>query len=104
MFAVIKTGGKQYKVAENDVVKVEKLGVAPGDKVEFDALMIGDDKGVKVGAPTVDGARVSAEVIDHDRTRKVLVFKKKRRKDYRRTQGHRQHVTVLRVTGITGAA
>lgn len=104
MFAVIKTGGKQYKVAENDVIKVEKLGAAPGDKVEFDALMIGDDKGVKVGSPTVDGARVAAEVVGQDRNRKVLVFKKKRRKDYRRTKGHRQHVTVLRVTGITGAA
>lgn len=96
-FAIFQTGGKQYRVAVGDVVKVEKLN-ADG-KVEFDqVLMVGD----KVGTPLVDGAKVVAEVLEQKRADKVLVFKKKRRQNYRRTRGHRQHITVVKITEIKG--
>lgn len=96
-FAIFQTGGKQYRVQKGDVVKVEKLN-AEG-KVEFDqVLMLGD----KVGAPFVDGAKVVAEVLEQKRADKVLVFKKKRRQNYRRSQGHRQYITVLKITDIKG--
>jgi len=101
MFAVIKTGGKQYKVAKDDVIAVEKLEGDPGATVELtDVLMVGDDKAQTTGTPLVDGATVAAEVVKQDRSAKIIVFKKKRRKDYRRTKGHRQQVTVLRITDI----
>lgn len=101
MFAVIKTGGKQYKVAKDDVIAVEKLEGDPGATVELtDVLMVGDDKAQTAGTPLVDGATVAAEVVKQGRSAKVIVFKKKRRKDYRRTKGHRQQVTVLRITDI----
>jgi large subunit ribosomal protein L21 len=101
MFAVIKTGGKQYKVAPNDVLRVEKLAGEPGDLVEFGAVLaIGGEAGVTLGAPLVEGAMVAAEVIEQDRADKIIVFKKKRRKNHRRRNGHRQHETVLRVTEI----
>jgi len=101
MFAVIKTGGKQYKVAENDVITVEKLDAAPGDVVELgEVLMVGAGAKAEVGAPTVAGAAVAAEVVEQGRAAKILVFKKKRRKNYRRRVGHRQHQTVLRITEI----
>lgn len=101
MFAVIKTGGKQYRVAPNDILKVEKLDGEPGDTVELSSvLMVGGDDGVSMGAPLVEGATVAAEVVDQTRARKILVFKKKRRKHHRRKNGHRQHLTVLRVTEI----
>jgi large subunit ribosomal protein L21 len=101
MFAVIKTGGKQYKVAPNDVLRVEKLAGEPGDLVEFGAVLaIGGEAGVTLGAPLVDGAMVAAEVVEQDRADKIIVFKKKRRKNHRRRNGHRQHETVLRVTEI----
>lgn len=94
-FAIFQTGGKQYRVQAGDVVKVEKLN-AEG-KVEFDqVLMVGD----KVGTPFVDGAKVVAEVIEQKRADKILVFKKKRRQNYRRTAGHRQFITVLKITEI----
>ena len=96
-FAIFQTGGKQYRVQAGDIVKVEKLN-ADG-KVEFDqVLMVGD----KVGTPFVDGAKVVAEVLEQKRTDKVLVFKKKRRQNYRRTHGHRQYITVLKITEIKG--
>ncbi len=96
-FAIFQTGGKQYRVQAGDIVKVEKLN-AEG-KVEFDqVLMVGD----KVGAPFVEGAKVVAEVLEQKRTDKVLVFKKKRRQNYRRTHGHRQYITVLKITEIKG--
>lgn len=96
-FAIFQTGGKQYRVQAGDVVKVEKLN-AEG-KVEFDqVLMVGD----KVGTPFVEGAKVVAEVLEQKRTDKVLVFKKKRRQNYRRTHGHRQYITVLKITEIKG--
>lgn len=100
MYAVIKTGGKQYRVAEGDKVKVEKLPGDVGTKVEFDdVLMIGGDT-VKVGKPHVAGAKVVAEIVAQDRKKKVIVFKMKRRKNYRRVQGHRQPYTELRIDAV----
>jgi large subunit ribosomal protein L21 len=101
MFAVIETGGKQYRVAQNDIVTVERLSGEPGDTVEFDrVLMMGSGEDVSVGVPTVDGALVMAQVVDQTRARKILIFKKKRRKHHRRRGGHRQEHTVLRITDI----
>ncbi len=104
MYAVIRTGGKQYRVAKDDVVRIEKLAGEPGDSVTFDqVVLLGGEDGTTVGAPVVEGASVEAEVVDQTRNRKVLVFKKKRRKNYRRTAGHRQHVSVVRITDILAA-
>lgn len=101
MFAVVQTGGKQYKVAQGDVIRVEKLDVEAGKKVQLQSvMMVSDGKALKIGAPFVAGAEVEAEVIAQDRNEKVIIFKKKRRHNYRRKNGHKQHVTVLRVTGI----
>ena len=101
MFAIIRTGGKQYRVKPNDVLKVEKLDGAAGDTITFsEILAIGSDAGTTVGAPLVPGATVSATVIAQDRLDKVIIFKKRRRQNSRRKNGHRQHVTVLRVAGI----
>ena len=101
MYAIIETGGKQYKVAENTVIKVEKLAAEPEATVTFDkVLMVGGEGESRVGMPLVDGASVSARVLDQIRDRKVLVFKKKRRHNYRRKKGHRQARTVLRITHI----
>jgi large subunit ribosomal protein L21 len=101
MFAVIKTGGKQYKVAKDTIVTIEKLAVEAGDTVEFDeVLMIGGDS-VTIGAPTVAGAVVKAEVLEQTRGEKVISFKKRRRKhSSQRRRGHRQHLTVVKVTDI----
>ncbi len=101
MFAVIKTGGKQYRVAPNDVLRIEKIEGQPGDTIELDAVLaVGGEAGVTLGAPLVEGAMVAAEVIEQGRADKIIVFKKKRRKNHRRRNGHRQHQTVLRVTEI----
>ncbi len=101
MFAVIKTGGKQYKVAPNDVLRIEKIAGEPGDTVELGSvLMVEGEDGLTIGAPLVEGAAVAAEVIEQARADKIIVFKKKRRKNHRRRNGHRQHQTVLRVTEI----
>ncbi|MEO9900237.1 50S ribosomal protein L21 [Nisaea sp.] len=101
MFAVVKTGGKQYKVTPNDVIKVEKLSGDAGSSVDLaDVLMLGEGEDLTVGAPTVEGAVVRAEVLEQTKGDKVVVFKKKRRQGYRRTRGHRQELTVLRVTDI----
>jgi large subunit ribosomal protein L21 len=100
MFAVIKTGGKQYKVAQDDVILVEKLPGQAGDTVTLDqVLLVGD----QVGAPFVAGASVTATLVEQTRGDKVIIFKKKRRQNYRRKKGHRQDLTVLRITGIAGA-
>ncbi len=105
MYAVIRTGGKQYKVAEGDVIKIEKLAGQAGDAVTFDqVLALGDDGGLQVGTPVLDGASVSAELLEQIRGEKIIVFKKKRRKNYRRKRGHRQYLTVLRVTDIAADA
>lgn len=102
MYAVVKTGGKQYRVAKDDVIRVEKLDAEAGSKVHLDqVLAVGDDKEHKVGAPFVDGAVVEAEVVDQTRAKKITVFKKKRRQNYRRKKGHRQHQTVLKVVDIS---
>src|SRR4051812_10249572 len=102
MFAVIRTGGKQYRVTPNAVLKVEKLAASAGSTVTFtEILSVGGGGTVLVGTPTVAGATVTAQVIAQDRLDKVIVFKKRRRQNSRRKNGHRQHVTVLRVAGIT---
>lgn len=100
MFAVIQTGGKQYKVASNDTLVVEKLAGEPGEKVTFDVIAVGSDKQVAVGAPTVSGAQVTAEILSHGKGEKVVIFKKKRRQNYRRTRGHRQPYTALFITEV----
>ncbi len=103
MFAVVKTGGKQYKVAEGDLLRVEKLEAAAGETVRLDhVLMIGGDTPV-LGTPTVDGAVVEAEVVDQVKAEKVISFVKRRRKhSSKRTRGHRQRLTLLKVIGIAG--
>ena len=101
MFAVIKTGGKQYKVAKDDVITIEKLAGEPGAPVDIgEVLLVGDEKDQTVGAPLVEGATVAAEVVEQKRDNKIIVFKKKRRKNYRRKNGHRQEVTVLKIIEI----
>ena len=101
MFAVVKTGGKQYRVAVNDRLTVENLPAEPDSTIELtEVLMVGGDGAPKVGAPIVNGAKVTAKVIAHELADKVLIFKKKRRHNYRRKRGHRQSQTVLQVTAI----
>ncbi|MBI3451964.1 MAG: 50S ribosomal protein L21 [Rhodospirillales bacterium] len=101
MYAVIKTGGKQYKVAKNDVIVVEKLPATVGTRVEFDqVLMVGDTAKRQIGTPVIAGALVTATVLNQGKGDKILVFKKKRRQNYRRKNGHRQFETVLRIAGI----
>ena len=103
MFAVIRTGGKQYRVAKDDKIVVEKLTGEPGAMVELaDVLMIGGDgKAPTVGSPVIDKAAVFAEVVEQSRADKIIVFKKHRRKNYRRTRGHRQEQTVLRIVDVS---
>jgi large subunit ribosomal protein L21 len=101
MFAVIKTGGKQYRVSKDSVIRVEKLELEAGTSVDLEnVLMIGDATHTKIGAPNVAGAKVQATVMEQMRDRKVIIFKKKRRHNYRRKNGHRQSLTVLKITGI----
>ena len=100
-YAVIRTGGKQYRVSEGDVVKIEKLAGAVGEKITLDdILFIGGDGEAKIGAPLVANAKVTGEIVDQLRAKKIVVFKKKRRKSYSRQQGHRQYLTALKITGI----
>ena len=104
MFAVIKTGGKQYRVAKDDVLNVEKIDGDAGKKIEFtEVLMVGEGASVKVGKPTVSGAKVTAELVEQTRGPKVIAFKKRRRKNSRRKRGHRQDLSTVRITSITGA-
>ncbi|CAN7501207.1 50S ribosomal protein L21 [Phenylobacterium sp. LjRoot219] len=104
MYAVIKTGGKQYRVQPGDLLVVEKLDGEPGANVAFgEVLMLGDGEAVTIGAPVVEGASVAATLIETRKGEKVKIFKKIRRQGYRRTRGHRQQETVLRVTAISGA-
>ena len=101
MFAVIKTGGKQYRVAANDLLKVEKLAGNPGDIIEFSqVLAVGDGDQATIGAPLVAGATVTAEVVEQGRHATVIAFKKRRRQNSRRTRGHRQHETTVRIDEI----
>ncbi|MFQ5563756.1 MAG: 50S ribosomal protein L21 [Parvularculaceae bacterium] len=101
MYAVVKTGGKQYRVAKDDIIKVERLPGEAGDQVTLgEVLLVGEGGDVAVGAPKVEGAAVAAEILEQTRAAKIVVFKKRRRKNYRRKKGHRQHLTVLKVTDI----
>ena len=101
MFAVIKTGGKQYRVCPEDVLKIEKVAGEAGDFVELsDVLVVGEGGNITTGAPLVDGACVSAEIVEQGRTRKIIAFKKRRRQNSRRTIGHRQHLTTVRIAEI----
>ena len=100
MYAVIRTGGKQYRVAEGDRIRVEKLAGEVGSDIELDeVLMLGGDK-VAVGSPLVEGAKVKAKIVAQDKAKKIIVFKYKRRKNYRRKNGHRQPYTELEITGV----
>jgi large subunit ribosomal protein L21 len=102
MFAVIESGGKQHRVQEGEVLRLEKLEAAAGDAVTFEkVLMVGEGDDVAVGAPFVDGGRVTAEVLGHGKADKITVIKFKRRKNYHRKRGHRQPYTEVRVTGIS---
>lgn len=103
MFAVIKTGGKQYKVEPNRIIKIEKIDGEPGAEVEFDQiLMIGEfSKPSVIGTPVVKGAAVMGKILEQSKTDKVLVFKKKRRQNYRRMKGHRQEMTSVQILDIT---
>lgn len=106
MFAVIKTGGKQYSVAADDLLKIEKVSAEAGETVTFDeVLMVGSDAETTIGAPTVEGASVVAEVVEQGRDRKIIIFKKRRRQNSRRRNGHRQAFTTVKITDIlTGGA
>ena len=102
MYAIILTGSKQYKVAVGDIVEVEKLGLEAGAEVTFDQVLAieAEDGKLNIGTPMVEGAKVSAKVLDNFRAKKIVVFKMKRRKGYRRTQGHRQNLTRVEITAI----
>jgi large subunit ribosomal protein L21 len=101
MFAVVETGGKQYRVQKDNIIVVEKLTQNPGETIRLDKVMaVGSGDTVKIGAPLVEGAYVEATVIEQKRDAKIIIFKKKRRHNYRRKNGHRQYITVLKVTNI----
>lgn len=104
MYAVIETGGKQYRVQEGDVVTIEKLNVEAGDKVTFDkVLVLAEEGNLKVGAPYVEGAAVTGEVVENGKGKKVIIFKYKAKKDYRKKQGHRQPYTMVKIESLGGA-
>ena len=102
MYAVIQTGGKQYRVQQGDVIYVEKLEAQAGDAVNFDVLMLGKDEGAVIGAPVVAGAKVEGKVLDQVKSAKVVVFKYKAKKNSRKKQGHRQPYTKVEITAIEG--
>jgi len=104
MFAVIRTGGKQYRVSQDDQITVERLAAEAGDTLTLtDVLMVGDESSVTVGRPVLEGASVAVEVVKQSRGPKLIIFKKRRRQNSRRKNGHRQDLTVLKVTGIHAA-
>ena len=101
MYAVFKTGGKQYRATTGDVIKVEKIEAEKGTTLELDqVLMVGEGEDVKIGAPYLEGGKVTATVVDHGRREKIKVIKFKRRKNYRKQMGHRQYFTQIEITGI----
>ena len=103
MFAVIKTGGKQYRVEPDDVIRIERIAGEAGDEVAFEnVLMMSADGDTTVGAPLVDGAKVVGTLVEQARDKKIIVFKKKRRKNYRRRNGHRQDLSIVRITEFSG--
>ncbi len=101
-YAIIEAGGKQFRVTEGEVVRVPSITAEVGASVQFDALLAGDDQQVEVGAPALDGRRVTATVLEHGRAPKIIVFKKKRRKQYKKTHGHRQNFTAVRIDSVGG--
>jgi ribosomal protein L21 len=104
MYAVIETGGKQYRVQEGDVLTVEKLNVEAGDQIEFDkVLVLSNDDDMKVGTPYIEGAKVAAEVVENGKGKKVIIFKYKSKKDYRKKQGHRQPYTMVKIASLDGS-
>ena len=104
MYAVIKTGGQQFRVAKGDKLQVQKLEVEAGKSITLDeVMMINDGKSAKVGTPSVKGAKVTAKIVEQTRDDKVVIFKKKRRQNYRRTKGHKQPLTVIEITDIKAA-
>lgn len=103
MYAVIESGGKQHRVKEGEVLRLEKIELAPGEKLDFDkVLMVGEGESVKIGTPYVKGGKVSAEVVSQGRGDKIRIIKFNRRKHHRKQQGHRQWFTDVRITGISG--
>jgi large subunit ribosomal protein L21 len=101
MYAIVETGGKQYRIQEGDLLKVESLGVEEGESVLLDkVLFVGRDEGISVGTPYVQGASVKASVVTNGKSQKILVFKFKSKKNYRRMRGHRQHFTEIRIDAI----
>ena len=102
MYAIIATGGKQYKVSEGDIITIEKLGVEAGEKVTFDQVLAVSDKELKVGAPTVEGASVEASVVKEGRGKKLIVYKYKRKTGYHKKNGHRQAFTQVKIEKING--
>ena len=101
MYAIIRTGGKQYRVAKDDVIEVEKLPVQADEDIAFEeVLAVNDDEGFKIGTPVVEGASVKAEVVENGKSDKVIIYKYKSKKDYRRKQGHRQPYTKVKITDI----
>ena len=103
MYAILETGGKQYRVAEGDVITVEKLPGEAGEAIEFDkVLLLSDESGVKVGNPYIDSAKIFGEIVETGKGKKVIVYKYKSKKDYRKKQGHRQPYTMVEITSLTG--
>ena len=102
MFAVVKTGGKQYKVKENDTILVEKLENKKGDSINLNQILLlsNDEKKIQIGTPLLKGVSVKAKILEQKKQKKILVFKKKRRKNYKKTKGHRQNITVLKILKI----
>ena len=100
-YAIIQSGGKQFRVAQGEVVRLPSIAAQVGDSVELDVLAKGDAQSIDIGSPIVDGARVTAKVIEHGRGEKVIVFKKKRRKQYKKKHGHRQDFTAVQIESIT---
>ena len=100
MYAIIRTGVKQYNVSVGDEVLVEKLNAEVGEEVSFEVLMLADDSGIKIGTPVVEGVSAKAEVVEHGKGKKVIVFKYKPKKNYRKKQGHRQPYTMVKIKAI----
>ncbi len=100
MYAIIQTGGKQYKVEAGDEVIVEKINLEPGEEIAFDVLLVSDDAGVKVGKPILDGVKANAKVVEHGKGKKIVVLRYKPKKNYRKKQGHRQPFTKVEILSI----
>lgn len=100
MYAIFETGGKQYKASQGDIVFVEKLDGDPGKLVSFDALVVADGDNIQIGTPVVKGAKVRAKIVEHGKEKKVIIFKYKPKRNFRKKQGHRQPFTKIRITSI----